>query len=78
MLFTSDLWFSGSACVGVFGTSRIARCSSQNGLTFITDLTCAWKPSATEVGEYDYTRSGNPTRDTLERQVQSFVLVLSN
>ncbi|KAK8987079.1 hypothetical protein V6N11_055393 [Hibiscus sabdariffa] len=25
------------------------------------------QPSATENGPYDYTRSGNPTRDTLER-----------
>ncbi|EPS57982.1 hypothetical protein M569_16835, partial [Genlisea aurea] len=25
------------------------------------------QPSATEFGPYDYTRSGNPTRDVLER-----------
>lgn len=25
------------------------------------------QPSATENGPYDYTRSGNPTRDALER-----------
>ncbi|KAK8979256.1 hypothetical protein V6N11_000408 [Hibiscus sabdariffa] len=29
------------------------------------------QPSATENGPYDYTRSGNPTRDTLERQVNT-------
>jgi cystathionine beta-lyase len=27
------------------------------------------QPSADEFGEYDYTRSGNPTRDLLERQI---------
>ncbi len=27
------------------------------------------QPSATTFGEYDYTRSGNPTRDALERQI---------
>src|SRR5438876_1079867 len=27
------------------------------------------QPSATEFGEYDYTRSGNPTRTLLERQI---------
>lgn len=26
-----------------------------------------WQPSATDCGPYDYTRSGNPTRDVLER-----------
>lgn len=30
------------------------------------------KPSATEGGPYDYTRSGNPTRDVLERFFTSF------
>jgi len=27
------------------------------------------QPSATEFGEYDYTRSGNPTRDALQNQI---------
>lgn len=27
------------------------------------------QPSATEFGPYDYTRSGNPTRDVLEKYV---------
>ncbi len=27
------------------------------------------QPTATEFGEYDYTRSGNPTRSLLERQL---------
>ncbi len=28
------------------------------------------QPSATEFGAYDYTRSGNPTRTALEKQVR--------
>jgi cysteine-S-conjugate beta-lyase len=29
-----------------------------------------FQPSATDYGTYDYTRSGNPTRDVLQRLVQ--------
>lgn len=29
------------------------------------------QPSATQFGEYDYTRSGNPTRDALQNQIAS-------
>ena len=31
------------------------------------------QPSATENGPYDYTRSGNPTRDLLEKQMAELV-----
>nr|GMD33984.1 cystathionine beta-lyase, chloroplastic isoform X2 [Ipomoea batatas] len=34
------------------------------------------QPSATEYGPYDYTRSGNPTRDALEKCVASHICIL--
>lgn len=33
------------------------------------------QPSAIENGPYDYTRSGNPTRDALERCILSYILL---
>lgn len=33
------------------------------------------QPSATENGPYDYTRSGNPTRDVLERLDVLLILI---
>lgn len=33
------------------------------------------KPSAIENGPYDYTRSGNPTRDALERFGETYQLI---
>jgi cystathionine beta-lyase/cystathionine gamma-synthase len=36
-----------------------------------------FQPSATDYGTYDYTRSGNPTRDVLQRLVhQCFFLAI--
>ena len=35
------------------------------------------QPSATENGPYDYTRSGNPTRDALERCDFAFFFCIS-
>ncbi|KAL0337905.1 UNVERIFIED_CONTAM: Cystathionine beta-lyase, chloroplastic [Sesamum calycinum] len=42
-------------------------CPRAGAATHLTDSIRHPQPSATEYGPYDYTRSGNPTRDALER-----------